>query len=168
MVLLLYLGMKKRDNIMKNDKVKSTDEDAGQKLFKPKLLNRIDETIVFRNRSIDDIKEIIDIEMKELVQNIEANKMEIQLDKAAMNFLAEKGYDEKFGARPLRRAIQKFIEDPLSEELLMGNIKEGHTIIVKHKKNAEHLHFVTKEPKTAAKEDTAAEKDIESASDAAE
>ena len=122
--------------------LKSTVEDAMKKLFNPEFLNRIDETIVFRNLSKEDIKEIIAIEILDLIKNLANNKMEIILTDEGKDFLAEKGYDPKFGARPLKRAIQKYIEDPLAEELLLGNIKEGDKIFVKHKEGTDGLFFV--------------------------
>ncbi len=121
--------------------LKNTVEDAMKKLFNPEFLNRIDETIVFRNLDKEDIKQIIAIEMKDLIKNLANNKMEVELTDDAKNFLADKGYDPKYGARPLKRAIQKYIEDPLAEELLLGNIKEGDKIIVKHKEGTEGLFF---------------------------
>ncbi|MGK9368980.1 ATP-dependent Clp protease ATP-binding subunit [Melioribacter sp. Ez-97] len=122
--------------------LKNTVEDAMKKLFNPEFLNRIDETIVFRSLDKEDIKQIINIEMKDLVKNLRENKMTIELHKSAIEFLSDKGYDPKYGARPLKRAIQKYIEDPLAEELLLGQFKEGDKIIVKHKKNTEELYFV--------------------------
>lgn len=128
------------------EKLKNTVQDAMKKLFNPEFLNRVDEAIVFRNLDIDDIKEIIGIEIKELVKNVEENKMQIELDKSAIDFLAEKGFDQKYGARPLKRAIQKYVEDPLAEEMLLGNFKDGSKVIVKHKKDAPELHFVEGKP----------------------
>jgi ATP-dependent Clp protease ATP-binding subunit ClpC len=122
--------------------LKNTVEDAMRKLFNPEFLNRIDETIVFRNLSKEDIKQIISIEILDLIKNLANNKMEIVLTEEGNDFLAEKGYDPKFGARPLKRAIQKYIEDPLAEELLLGNIKEGDKIFVRHKEGTDGLFFV--------------------------
>ncbi|MDP3148358.1 MAG: ATP-dependent Clp protease ATP-binding subunit, partial [Ignavibacteria bacterium] len=96
--------------------MKNTVEDAMKKLFNPEFLNRLDETIVFRSLEREDILKIIDIEIKDLLNNIHDNKMEIVLETSAKEFIAEKGFDQKFGARPLRRAIQQYIEDPLAEE----------------------------------------------------
>lgn len=124
--------------------LKDTVEDAMKRLFNPEFINRIDDTIVFRNLDREDIKKIISVEMKDLIANMKEQKMEIELHKSAQEFLAEKGFDEKFGARPLKRAIQKYVEDPLAEELLMQNIKEGDRVTVKHKKNSEVLHFLSK------------------------
>ena len=122
--------------------LKNTVEEAMKKLFNPEFINRVDETIVFRNLEREDILEIIDIEMKELLKNIHDNKMELTLDPTAKNFLVDKGFDPKFGARPLRRAIQKYVEDPIAEEILKGKFKEGSRIIAKHVDNMEELIFV--------------------------
>ncbi len=123
--------------------LKNTVEDAMKKLFNPEFLNRVDETIVFRSLDRNDIKQIIAIEMKDLIKNVSDNKMAIELSKSAIEFLSDKGFDPKFGARPLKRAIQKYVEDPLAEELLLVHFKEGDKIVVKHKKNTEELYFVS-------------------------
>src|SRR4030066_2475012 len=123
------------------DKMKDTVEDALKKLFNPEFLNRIDDTIVFRNLDKEDIMQIISIEIKELYKNLEENKMDLILDQSAKEFLVNKGFDEKFGARPLRRAIQKYIEDPLAEEILRGSFKEGTKIVAKHVEGVEDLVF---------------------------
>ncbi len=123
------------------NKMKDTVEDAMKKLFNPEFLNRIDDTIVFRNLDKEDIMKIISIEIKDLYKNLEENKMDLILDQSAKEFLVEKGFDEKFGARPLRRAIQKYVEDPLAEEILRGSFKEGTRIITKHVEGAEDLIF---------------------------
>jgi len=112
--------------------LKNTVEDAMKNLFNPEFLNRIDETIVFRNLEKEDIKKIASIEMHDLVNNLKEGKMEIILDNDAEDFIADKGFDPKFGARPLRRAIQQYIEDPLAEEILRDAFGEGDRIIVRH------------------------------------
>ncbi len=122
--------------------LKNTVEDAMKKLFNPEFLNRVDETIVFRNLEKEDILKIIDIELKEIYKNIHENKMILTLDPSAKEFLADKGFDPKFGARPLRRAIQKYVEDTLSEEILRGTFKDGAKIIAKHFENTEELIFL--------------------------
>ncbi|MDO8548587.1 MAG: ATP-dependent Clp protease ATP-binding subunit [Ignavibacteria bacterium] len=122
--------------------LKNTVEDAMKKLFNPEFLNRVDETIVFRNLDKEDILKIIDIELKDLIKNIKDNKMHFALDLSVKNFLVEKGFDQKFGARPLRRAIQKYVEDPIAEEILRGTFKEGSKIAAKHYPPSEELVFV--------------------------
>ncbi len=129
----------------KYSSLKNTVEDAMHKFFNPEFLNRIDETIVFRNLEKEDIFQIIDIEMKDLMNNIHENKLELELDQSAKNFLVEKGFDPKYGARPLRRAIQKFVEDPLAEEILRGSFKDGTKIISKHVENKEDLVFMSED-----------------------
>lgn len=129
----------------KYQNLKNTVEDAMKRLFNPEFLNRIDETIVFRNLEIEDIKEIIKIELQDLISNIEEKNMQLALDDEAKNFLAEKGFDPKYGARPLKRAIQKYVEDPLAEELLLNHFKDGNKIIVKHQPESEELYFITEE-----------------------
>jgi ATP-dependent Clp protease ATP-binding subunit ClpC len=133
-------GGEKADD--KYSSLKNTVEEAMRKLFNPEFLNRVDETIVFRNLEKEDILKIIDIDLKEIYKNIHENKMLLSLDISAKNFLAEKGFDAKFGARPLRRAIQKYVEDPLSEEILRGTFKDGCKIIAKHFENLEELTFI--------------------------
>ena len=125
----------------KHAHLKDTVEDAMNKLFNPEFLNRIDDTIVFRKLTREDIMQIIEIELKGLFKNLEENKLDLVLDSTAKDFLVDKGFDEKYGARPLKRAIQKYVEDPLAEEILRGSFKEGTKIIAKHAENTEELVF---------------------------
>ncbi|MCC6638670.1 MAG: ATP-dependent Clp protease ATP-binding subunit, partial [Ignavibacteriaceae bacterium] len=106
------------------------------------FLNRLDDQIVFRNLTKDDILKIIDVEIKDLLKNIHDNKLELVIEDSARNFLADKGYDPKFGARPLKRAIQNYIEDPLSEEILRGSFKDGTTIVARHVDDNDFLVFM--------------------------
>ncbi|MDP2036412.1 MAG: AAA family ATPase, partial [Ignavibacteria bacterium] len=141
--------------------LKNTVEDAMKRLFNPEFLNRIDEAIVFRSLDKDDIKKIIMIEMKDLIKNLNTNKMEIVLEQSAQDFLAEKGFDPKFGARPLKRAIQKYVEDPLAEELLMNTIREGDKIVVSHIAGKEELIFVPSKPEVHEEKDSEAKQAVE-------
>lgn len=139
-------GFGTKEELDKYTHMKDTVEEAMKKLFNPEFLNRIDDTIVFRSLNKEDILKIIDIELKDLIQNIKDQKMMVLLDESAKNFLVEKGFDEKFGARPLRRAIQKYVEDPLAEEILRGSFKEGATIVAKHFENTDELVFIDETP----------------------
>ena len=123
------------------ENLKNTVEDAMKKLFNPEFLNRVDDTIVFRSLDLEDIKKIIRIELRDLIANMKEQKFELDLDTESEAFLSEKGYDPKFGARPLKRAIQKYLEDPLAEELLMHSFEEGSKIIVHRKSESEELFF---------------------------
>ncbi|MBD3408592.1 MAG: AAA domain-containing protein, partial [Ignavibacteriales bacterium] len=135
-------GFSSDDERSKHDQMKNTIDDAVKKLFSPEFLNRVDDQIVFRALTKEDILEIVDIEARELLKNVHERKMALELDESARKFLADKGFDPKYGARPLARAIQKYIEDPLSEEILRGAFKEGSKIVAKHFEESEELVFV--------------------------
>jgi len=122
--------------------MKSVIDDAVKKLFSPEFLNRLDDQIVFRNLDKEDILKIIDVEIKDLLKNIHDNKLELVIEDSAKNFLADKGFDPKFGARPLKRAIQNYIEDPLSEEILRGSFKDGTRVIARHVDDNDYLVFM--------------------------
>jgi ATP-dependent Clp protease ATP-binding subunit ClpC len=99
--------------------------------FSPEFLNRIDDTIVFNSLSQEDIKKITDIELKKLVVRLVDMKYNITYDDSLVEYLAKIGYDELYGARPLKRAIQDKVEDLLSEEVLTGKMIEGKTYLIK-------------------------------------
>ena len=99
-----------------------------KKLFSPEFLNRVDEIIVFRQLNKGDMKKIIDILITEVEERLGEKKMKLELDDSTKDLLIEEGFDPKFGARPLKRTIRRLIEDPLSEEILKGNLKEGKCI----------------------------------------
>lgn len=118
----------KRDS--SDERAKSTIENAMKKTFAPEFLNRIDDIIVFNSLSKDDIYNIIDIELEKLLQRLTDLGYELQLTEEAKNFIAEKGFDKDFGARPLKRAIQKYIEDPMAEEIINSEISEGDSLLL--------------------------------------
>jgi ATP-dependent Clp protease ATP-binding subunit ClpB len=93
--------------------------------FKPEFLNRIDETIIFKNLSVEQLIEIVEIQFKKLRGRLAERKIDLVLSDAAMSFIAEKGYDPIYGARPLKRVIQQYIENPLSMDILKGRVKDG-------------------------------------------
>ncbi len=128
-----------------DEMVKSTIQNALKKTFSPEFLNRLDDVIVFNSLSQDDIFQIIDISLKKLLSRINSLGYQLELSLAAKKFLAEKGYDQQYGARPLNRAIQKFIEDPLAEEILKGTLNEGDTIYVDYIESADGLDFRKKQ-----------------------
>jgi len=98
--------------------------------FRPEFLNRIDEIIVFHSLTQEDVKRIVDLMMVRLTEQLKAKDLEIELTDAAKGLLAEKGYDPSLGARPLRRTLQRLVEDPLSEKLLWKEFRAGQTVIV--------------------------------------
>jgi ATP-dependent Clp protease ATP-binding subunit ClpC len=105
-------------------------EKALKGAFRPEFLNRIDDIIMFSPLSIQQMEEIVVLQMKELQDRLNEHDITVQLTDAARIWLAKAGYDPAFGARPLRRAIQKFVESPLSVELLGGKFKDGAQVIV--------------------------------------
>ena len=109
----------------RRQEMESRVTEALQSKFKPEFLNRIDEIIIFDNLTQEQIGEIVDIQVKQLGSRLAQMNMTLVLSENARNFLAEKGFDQIYGARPLKRAIQKYIENPLSMEILQGNIPEG-------------------------------------------
>jgi len=131
---------------------KKTITNALKKKFAPEFLNRIDEIVIFNNLSINEIHKIIDIELEKLYERITELGYKIKLTKKAKDFLSEKGFDKDYGARPLKRAIQKYLEDLIAEEILKSKINEGDIIHIDHKKGSEKLLLKTsklKESKTS-------------------
>jgi len=112
------------------EKMKAKVTEELKRSFRPEFLNRIDEVIVFHSLSREDVKEIVDLMMKRLEDQLKAKDVDIVLTEPAKVLLAEKGYDPALGARPLRRTIQRMVEDPLSEKLLWKEFSAGQTIIV--------------------------------------
>jgi ATP-dependent Clp protease ATP-binding subunit ClpC len=120
------------------DNMKSTVEESLRRMFNPEFLNRIDDSIIFRQLQKDDIYKIIDIQARKLFSRVHDLGIMLEITKSAKDFLAEKGFDEKYGARPLRRAMQKYVEDELAEEMLTGTFKEGDKIRLEHDGNMEN------------------------------
>jgi ATP-dependent Clp protease ATP-binding subunit ClpC len=107
--------------------------------FPPEFLNRLDDVIIFKSLEKEDISKIVELEIKKLKDRVVEIGFDLQINKTAKDFLIEEGYDEEYGARPLTRAIQKFIEDPVSEEILSGGVKEKQTIKVSYSKAKEDI-----------------------------
>jgi ATP-dependent Clp protease ATP-binding subunit ClpC len=104
--------------------------EESKKVFKPEFLNRLDDIIVFHTLERQDLVRIVDLEVAKVVERVRNKSIHIHLDSTAVELLIEKGYDPIYGARPMRRAVERFLEDPLAEELLRGNIKAGETVEV--------------------------------------
>src|SRR4030095_2810630 len=103
-------------------------ENALKKAFAPEFLNRIDDVIIFNSLTKDDIFKIIDVELVHVLKRIEALGFKLTLSTEAKEFLSEKGFDANFGARPLKRAIQKYLEDAVAEEIIKSSPVEGDTL----------------------------------------
>ncbi|MCA0454244.1 MAG: AAA family ATPase [Chloroflexi bacterium] len=105
-------------------------EKAMRDAFRPEFLNRIDEIIIFAPLSLAEVEQIIDIQMRGIIERMAASGLQIHLTEPARHWLAQKGYDQQFGARPLRRALQRFVENPLSIQLLKGSFQPGDLIVI--------------------------------------
>jgi ATP-dependent Clp protease ATP-binding subunit ClpC len=125
---------------------KAVIEKALKRTFSPEFLNRIDDVIIFNSLNKDNIFQIIDILMKGVMKRLSTLGFTLELTEPAKNFIAEKGYDVQFGARPLHRAIQKYLEDPLAEEILNLNIKQGDTMIADLDEDKSKIKFSLKAP----------------------
>ena len=104
--------------------------EESKRIFKPEFLNRLDDMIVFHTLERESLAKIVELEVAKVVERIRAKDIKVHLDPSAVEFLIEKGYDPTYGARPMRRAVEKHLEDPLAEELLRSNIKHGDTLDV--------------------------------------
>jgi ATP-dependent Clp protease ATP-binding subunit ClpC len=123
-----------------NDEEKQAHDKIGKALkatFRPEFLNRVDETIIFSSLSEAEMLEIVDLQMNEVRERLEEHGISVELTPAARTRMSEIGYDPAFGARPLRRALQKYVESPLSVSLLSGQFSQGDTVIVDIDENNE-------------------------------
>ena len=124
------VGFSKRDEAVSYERMKEKVNEALKQHFRPEFLNRIDDVIVFHELSQDEVIVIVDLMMRRVVEQMAAQGMGLEVTPAAKVFLGERGYDPTLGARPLRRAIQRTVEDPLSERLLWKEFRAGQTIVV--------------------------------------
>ena len=134
------------------ENMKSTIQNALKRVFSPEFLNRLDDVIVFNSLQREQIHKIIDLTLGKLFVRITALGYSVEMTDKAKDFLAEKGYDQQFGARPLNRAIQKYLEDPIAEEILKGEIEEGAILLADHDGKSETLVIKVKKPKSSSKE----------------
>ncbi|MEQ9373927.1 MAG: ATP-dependent Clp protease ATP-binding subunit [Imperialibacter sp.] len=135
-----------RQNSM-DEVMKSTIQNALKKTFSPEFLNRLDDIIIFNSLEREHIHKIIDITLGKLFKRITDLGYQVELTEKAKDFLSDKGYDPQYGARPLNRAIQKYLEDPVAEEILRGEIEEGDIILADHVTDAEQLVISLKKKK---------------------
>ena len=132
----------------KDDHAKGVITNALKKSFSPEFLNRIDDVIVFNSLEKEHIQQILELSLQELIERIKQIGFNIKLNEDAKNYIAEKGFDSDFGARPLNRAIQKYLEDAIAEEILKGELTEGDVITADYIDDATELTLsVTKKEK---------------------
>jgi ATP-dependent Clp protease ATP-binding subunit ClpC len=133
------------------EKMRDKIMDEAKRIFRPEFLNRLDDIIVFRALSKPDLVEILDLEVKKVMDRLQHKKLKLELDSRAKDFLVEKGYDPQYGARPMRRSVEKHLEDPLAEEILKGNLHEGEPVLVTvAPDNKEKLLFTQSSPAAGA------------------
>ena len=134
------VGFGTKSKLEKQDEIKeSMLTDELKKQFPPEFLNRLDDVIIFKSLTKEQISSIVNLEIDKLVSRVSEIGFTLQINKTAKDYLVDVGYDEEYGARPLNRAIQKHIEDPVSEEILGGNVEEGQTIKVSYSKSKEEI-----------------------------
>ncbi len=140
------LGFRQRGDqgTFDDTRLKGEIQDSLRKYFRPEFLNRIDEIIIFHTLTLEHVIQIVDLQIREIAERLGEHGVSIELTQAARVWLAEQGYDPAFGARPLRRTLQKQVESPLSVKLLRGEFKEGDVVVVDYNE-AEGLIFVKKE-----------------------
>jgi ATP-dependent Clp protease ATP-binding subunit ClpC len=140
-----------------DDASKGVIESALKKAFAPEFLNRIDDVVMFNSLQREDIHKIIDIELANLFGRVNGLGYAIKISEAAKDYIVEKGYDANYGARPLKRAIQKYLEDPMAEEIIKNNLSEGDEIEVDYNKEKDEVVVSTHKPKAkkSKKEDKA-------------
>ena len=131
------VGFGKADEAVSYEKMKEKVNDALKQHFRPEFLNRIDEVIVFHELSKDEVTSIVDLMIKRVTSQLEGQGMGLELTPAAKVLLADRGYDPQLGARPLRRAIQRLVEDPMSERLLWKEFRAGQIVVVDAEDDAE-------------------------------
>jgi ATP-dependent Clp protease ATP-binding subunit ClpC len=151
-------GFGKKSPESNYEKMKETLQKEVERHFRPEFLNRIDDTIVFKALSKENLQTIVDYELAKVFKRLMEHGLKLQLSEQAKEFLIEKGYNPEFGARPLRRAIEHYIEDPLSEAVLAGTFK-GKNLIQIEVQDEEHLKFEgikTKEPESKSQQPASA------------
>jgi ATP-dependent Clp protease ATP-binding subunit ClpB len=149
-IMTSNLGSSDIQGLMKEEAVRQRIMNVLREHFRPEFLNRIDEIIIFRSLTMENLKKIVDIQVEYLKKRLAERKIEVELTNGAKEVLAETGYDPVYGARPLKRTIQRSIENPLATEILKGSFKEGDSIVVDVNKNKEFTFTKGKKKKAAA------------------
>jgi ATP-dependent Clp protease ATP-binding subunit ClpC len=139
-------GFTKRAEVQDYEKMKKALTAEVEKFFRPEFINRLDDLIVFRPLVKDDLNQIIEFELSKVRKRLVEKGMSLEIDQKAKDFLIDKGYNPDFGARPLRRALSQFVEDPLAENLLTGEASAGDAVHVTRDEGKDHLTFKSVKP----------------------
>jgi len=143
-------GFQKRQEVQDYEKIKKSLQSEAEKFFRPEFINRLDDMIVFRPLVKADLTHIIDLELAKVKDRLKARGMTLEVSEPAKDFLIEKGYNPDFGARPLRRALAQYVEDPLAERLLSGEFADGTAITATREEGKDYLSFEGKSTKGEA------------------
>ena len=128
------------------EKIREKILDETKRVFKPEFLNRLNDLVIFKSLAREDMTEIVDLELRNVSTRLKERELSFEFSKECKDFLIDKGYDEKYGARPLRRAVEKYLEDSLAEAILSGEIKPGEVIKVTVDSEAKGLEFQQDQP----------------------
>jgi len=137
------VGFKPAEGDQNYQSMKTKLMEEVKRVFKPEFLNRVDDLIVFKPLTREELYKIVEIEIREVTQRLSEQEVVISLDQAAKDMLITKGFDQVFGARPLKRTIQRYLENPLSEEILSGRVDRKNTIQVSADKDKDCLVFIS-------------------------
>jgi ATP-dependent Clp protease ATP-binding subunit ClpC len=134
----LLLDYVRREIRKKNDweELKNELHDLLKKTFRPEFLNRIDETILFHPLEREQVAQIVSMQLDRVARLLEAQKIQVSFDKSVVSMLVDKGFEPEFGARPIKRVIQKYVENELARKVLLGEIGENSTIVVKYQNSS--------------------------------
>jgi ATP-dependent Clp protease ATP-binding subunit ClpC len=132
-----------QQDIADQEGIKAKVMEAAKKAFKPEFINRLDDIIVFQTLEKSQLNRIVDLEIGKVLTRLKRKRISLTLEDSARDFLIKEGYDPQYGARPMRRAVEKNIEDPLAEALLRGEVKEGDTVKLIHEPDAKGLKFIS-------------------------
>jgi ATP-dependent Clp protease ATP-binding subunit ClpC len=128
------------------EKIREKILDETKRVFKPEFLNRLNDLVIFKSLGREDMHEIVDLELNNVSARLKERELIFEFGQDAKEFLIEKGYDEKYGARPLRRAVEQHLEDSLAEAILSGEIKPGELIKVSVAEDEKALRFQQDQP----------------------
>ncbi|MBT5619878.1 MAG: ATP-dependent Clp protease ATP-binding subunit, partial [Verrucomicrobia bacterium] len=143
------MGFTTPDDEQDYERMKENLTEEAKKVFRPEFLNRFDDIVVFRSLGKEELTQILELELAKVEQRLAQRDLHFELDESARDLLRDKGYDPAYGARPMRRAVEKHLEDPMAEEIIRGNLREGETVAISAKDDK--LVFIQKKTKAKGK-----------------
>jgi len=143
------MGFTAPDDEQDYERMKENLTEEAKKVFRPEFLNRFDDIVVFRSLGKEELTQILELELAKVEQRLAQRDLHFELDESARDLLRDKGYDPAYGARPMRRAVEKHLEDPMAEEIIRGNLREGETVAISAKDDK--LVFIQKKTKAKGK-----------------